>query len=236
MDWARCKRQTLEIDLSVWATSWAWQQQTVTSPGQLLVLLALADFSNDLAVSFASQRVIAQMTRLAERTVRQHLADLELAGLMRRTPRRDKSGHFQYDAYQLNGGQRPELGSTNCEQPGDDRTAEGGANQPAADSAGGAVSQRQKTAAPAAENCTASGKKPQPLLYRSEKRSDQEIHRTQSCPQPDRRRPITHRERRYFADQEIRPLTDAEAKRGLQHIKDFLARGPKNDEPRKQGE
>lgn len=84
--------------MSVYATTWAWEQPTA-NPGQRLVLLAMADNasgpdSDEPGICWPSVELIAAKCGLSTRQVKRHLADLHEAGMvvkMERRRRRDGS-------------------------------------------------------------------------------------------------------------------------------------------------
>lgn len=84
--------------MSVYATTWAWEQPTA-NPGQRLVLLAMADNAagpdtDEPGICWPSVELIAAKCQLSTRQVKRHLADLHESGLvikMERRRRRDGS-------------------------------------------------------------------------------------------------------------------------------------------------
>lgn len=84
--------------MTIYATTWAWEQETA-NPGQRLVLLAMADNaagpdSDEPGLCWPSVDLIAAKCHLSTRQVKRHLADLHEAGLvikMQRRRRRDGS-------------------------------------------------------------------------------------------------------------------------------------------------
>lgn len=205
--------------MSVWATVWAWEQE-LESPGQKLVLLALAQFADEFAKAFPSQQTVSEMTLQGERSVRRHLQQLELAGLIQREPRWRKDGTRTSDQFQLAGGARPSVLGANSKQPGEGIGAQESPSQPAAKLAGGDGPNRPKTTGPPAMVAATTGQ----IGQGSCQRSDQRINHSSdlSTIQANRSRKTTERERRCTEKQAARPLTDAEAKRGLEHIRAFL--------------
>lgn len=101
--------------MSVKATTWAWEQETESS-GQRLVLLALADATggdeDDERKCWPSNRRVAAMTRLAARTVREHIDRLEELGLIAKHERlrRDDGtlGAWVYLVHYTSGGTPPQ--------------------------------------------------------------------------------------------------------------------------------
>jgi hypothetical protein len=69
------------MSVRVMARVWAHSQR---KDGELLVMLALADFSNDAGESWPSIPILAQKARLTERQTRRVLTKLEEAGEVRR--------------------------------------------------------------------------------------------------------------------------------------------------------
>ena len=68
-------------------SAWALGAGLELSSSQRLVLLRLADVSNDEGASWYSQAKLAEATGLSSRTVRKVLKELEGRGLIRRSPR-----------------------------------------------------------------------------------------------------------------------------------------------------
>lgn len=101
--------------MSGWAVSWAYEQAPgaldknneydpeINNPGAKAVLVALASFCGDeKGWCWPSQKTLATMTDLSERSVRRHLLFLEEhAGLIRRVERRRKDGTRSADWIQL---------------------------------------------------------------------------------------------------------------------------------------
>ena len=88
--------------MSVRAMAWAFDQRvgraekSVSAPSAKLVLLKLADHSDDRGRSYPSIGLIAEDTELDERTVRRALDHLEARGLIRKTKRgRGHEYHLQ---------------------------------------------------------------------------------------------------------------------------------------------
>ena len=69
------------MSVKIMARVWAHSQQ---KGGELLVMLALADFANDAGESWPSIPTLAEKARLAERHARRVLRNLESAGEIRR--------------------------------------------------------------------------------------------------------------------------------------------------------
>lgn len=82
------------------ATTWAYRQNIAASDGKS-VLVALADMADEAHSCYPGQAKLAQMTGHAERTVRRQLAQLELAGYIKRERRFDKLGRRTSDRYVL---------------------------------------------------------------------------------------------------------------------------------------
>lgn len=92
--------------MSHWASVWAWEQ-TITNGGAKFVLVALAEFADAEAMAYPSQATLASMTGQGERTVRGHLAYLEVAGFLKRSGRWLPNGTRTSDLFQLSGGFKP---------------------------------------------------------------------------------------------------------------------------------
>jgi hypothetical protein len=92
--------------MSVWAQSWAYEQRLGNwrekekgkrswkgDPGAKSVLAAVATFADENGYAFCGQDTLAEMTDMTERSVREHLHNLEHAyGKIRREHRRKGSG------------------------------------------------------------------------------------------------------------------------------------------------
>jgi hypothetical protein len=78
--------------MSVRITTWAWEQQTMSS-GERLVLLALADHAGDDGLCYPGTGRLADKCGFSSATtVRNHLDTLEARGLIRKVHRRRKKG------------------------------------------------------------------------------------------------------------------------------------------------
>lgn len=87
--------------MSIKAMSWAWEQ-TTTSSGAKLVLLALADHANDDGECWPGMKRIAEKCGMSARQVSSHVTGLEEAGLIS-TSRRCRNDHkYSTYLYQLN--------------------------------------------------------------------------------------------------------------------------------------
>ncbi|QIN78307.1 hypothetical protein GBA65_07025 [Rubrobacter marinus] len=92
--------------MSVWAQSWAYEQRLGRwretgqgkrswkgDPGAKSVLAAVATFADEQGYAFCGQDTLAEMTDMTERSVREHLYNLEHGyGKIRREHRRKGSG------------------------------------------------------------------------------------------------------------------------------------------------
>jgi hypothetical protein len=92
--------------MSVWAQSWAYEQRLGKwrearngrkmwkgDPGAKSVLAAVATFADEEGYAYCGQGTLAEMTDMTERSVREHLHNLEHAyGKIRREHRRKESG------------------------------------------------------------------------------------------------------------------------------------------------
>lgn len=91
--------------MSVWAQSWAYEQRLGRwreikgkktwkgDPGAKSVLAAVATFADENGYAYCGQDTLAEMTDMTERSVREHLHNLEDAyGKIRREHRRKGSG------------------------------------------------------------------------------------------------------------------------------------------------
>lgn len=81
------------------AITWAYRQPITN--GAKFVLVALADMADEAHSCFPGQAKLAAMTGQSDRTVRRQLAELELAGYIRRDRRFDAFGHRTSDRYTL---------------------------------------------------------------------------------------------------------------------------------------
>jgi hypothetical protein len=93
-------------DVSVWAQSWAYEQRLGRwrdlgsgrkgwkgDPGAKSVLAAVATFADENGYAYCGQDTLAEMTDMTERSVREHLHNLEHAyGRIRREHRRKEKG------------------------------------------------------------------------------------------------------------------------------------------------
>lgn len=95
--------------MSLRATCWAWT--VPTSPTGKLVLLALADFADEVGHCWPGMSRLQEMTGLSERAVRTNLRALEAEGTIR-TERGDGRGHTSRYALLINqrGQQMPPFG------------------------------------------------------------------------------------------------------------------------------
>ena len=78
--------------MSVWAQSWAYEQRLGKwreakggkkswkgDPGAKSVLAAVATFADEMGYAYCGQETLAEMTDMTERSVREHLHNLEHA-------------------------------------------------------------------------------------------------------------------------------------------------------------
>lgn len=77
--------------MSIAALDWAFKQH-IKSPGQKLVLVALANFCNESGHCFPSYKTVGEISGQSERTVMRHMSSLEDAGIVSRERRRRKDG------------------------------------------------------------------------------------------------------------------------------------------------
>lgn len=82
------------------ATAWAQKIKT-GSPAAKLVLLALANFSDDEGYCFPSQKTLADITECGERSIRRYLDQLELMGAIQRVRRHRGNGTRTSDGVYL---------------------------------------------------------------------------------------------------------------------------------------
>lgn len=103
--------------MSVWAVAWAWEQKLEIGPK--LTLLALAQFADERSICYPGQSTLAEMIGQSDRSVRNHLGALELAGLIKREPRyrTDEAGGRNSDVYRLSGGTRRPLPENSSGKP-----------------------------------------------------------------------------------------------------------------------
>lgn len=92
--------------MSLSARNWAWAVREVHNrkikPGEKLVLLCLAEHENpQLGYAFPSQERIAEWTGQSSRTVREHLASLEIVGAFFMEKRRSPKGRWMHNVYVL---------------------------------------------------------------------------------------------------------------------------------------
>lgn len=86
--------------MSIKATAWAWEQSP-ESPISKLVLLALAEAAGDDNVACPGINRLVERTRLTKRTVIDHIALLENAGLIS-VEWRVEDGQHMRNRYRLN--------------------------------------------------------------------------------------------------------------------------------------
>lgn len=82
------------------ATEWAIQQKGL-KPASRIVLFCLADRHNPDLGCFPSHKRLAEDAEMSERSVRDHLAHLEKAGLIRRDAGQRRAGEFAATRYIL---------------------------------------------------------------------------------------------------------------------------------------
>ena len=93
--------------MSVKVSSWVWGLETLTDNAPLLVLLALADASNDEGYCWHNQKTLCKKSRQSESTARRALRKLEAMGLVT-TFRRMTSKGLASNLYLLNVGAEPD--------------------------------------------------------------------------------------------------------------------------------
>ncbi|WP_092399562.1 helix-turn-helix domain-containing protein [Collimonas sp. OK412] len=81
--------------MSINLMSLAWK--TDLPSGRKMVLLALCDNANDQGECYPSVGAIAQKCSMGERTVQQHITDMEAAGIVRRGLRNGRSTVYKID-------------------------------------------------------------------------------------------------------------------------------------------
>lgn len=86
--------------MSFAALNWAWNAET-GSPGRKLVLIGLAQFTNEEHQAWPSQKTLAKRTEQSERTVREHLTWLEENGFISSEKRSKPDGKKTSDFYVL---------------------------------------------------------------------------------------------------------------------------------------
>ena len=96
--------------MSVWAQSWAYEQRLGKwretmgrkkswkgDPGAKSVLAAVATFADEMGYAYCGQETLAEMTDMTERSVREHLYNLEHAyGKIKREHRRKGPGRGEF--------------------------------------------------------------------------------------------------------------------------------------------
>lgn len=82
------------------ATNWAIKQRGL-KPAAKIVLWHLCDRYNPDHGCFPSQKTLAEDCEMSERSIRDQLATLEAAGLVRKEHRKSKAGTFSSDRYFL---------------------------------------------------------------------------------------------------------------------------------------
>ena len=89
--------------MSNFVLSWAWLQ-SISDPSAKLVLVKLADMSNDDGICWPSQSTLAAHCGLNERSIRYKLQVLSELGLIRVEKRSDEKGIRQSNVYKLSSG------------------------------------------------------------------------------------------------------------------------------------
>lgn len=108
--------------MSIQAVAWALQQK-ISSPGQKLTLISLANHADPSGRScFPSQKLIAAETSLSVKTLQRHLAALEEAEFIGRGRRNRSDGTRTSDAYWL------QIGAESADSLGDKMTPGQGDN------------------------------------------------------------------------------------------------------------
>jgi hypothetical protein len=139
--------------MSVAASTWAWEQKT-GSVTRKAVLMALADFADSRGTNcFPGHSMLARMTELTERSVRNALAELEVQGKIGHSSRQHRGRAGFVDGYRLlcdpdrltyrrqaeagsgsqaeaGSGSQAEAGSGSQAEAGSGSQAETGASQP----------------------------------------------------------------------------------------------------------
>lgn len=140
--------------MSIEALNWAFNVQ-VQNAGAKLVLLTLANYSNEIFEAYPSQKALAKKTCLSERAIRDNLVRLEEMKLISRVPRTRSNGSYTTDLFKLNVGCDAVVESAETE-PETQRQ-----NLPAAESADGKNCQTQRQILP---NPAADSAAPEPSL------------------------------------------------------------------------
>jgi hypothetical protein len=114
--------------MSVYLSTAAWKAK-IDNPTRKLVLLSLADQANDEGWTWPAMRTIAQRCGVAERTVREHIAMLEVHGILKREQRHDASGRQTSNLFQISIeelGRRSHTAAPPAETGGGGATPQGG--------------------------------------------------------------------------------------------------------------
>lgn len=135
--------------MSIEALNWAFKLRLPSSGGKL-VLITLANYSNEDFEAFPSQKALAALTCLSERAVRENLAKLEELGVITRIPRTRANGSYTTDLFKLNISFVPQIEVIHAEIKDETQRK----IQPTAESADGRIfqTQRQILPNPAAES------------------------------------------------------------------------------------
>lgn len=144
--------------MSIEALNWAFAVQ-VPSSGAKLVLLTLANYSNESGEAYPSQKAMAEKTCLSERAIRDNLVRLEEWKLISRVPRTRANGSYTTDLFRLYIGAEPVIEMSRNEAETDAETQR--QNLPAAESASGEILQTQRQILP---NPAADSAAPEPSL------------------------------------------------------------------------
>lgn len=118
--------------MSVYISSAAWKAQ-IDNPTRKLVLLSLADQANDEGWTWPAMRTIAQRCGVSAKTAREHIAALEVQGILKREARQDATGRQTSNLFQISIselGRRTPTATSPQACGGGERTAEGGGERP----------------------------------------------------------------------------------------------------------
>ena len=86
--------------MSVYAMAWVWKQR-LNNAAQKLVLLALADRSDDDGVAWPGTRYLSEKCGISSRQIRSHIQRLEELGFVERVERTHESGRQLSNLYRL---------------------------------------------------------------------------------------------------------------------------------------
>lgn len=151
--------------MSICALNWAIPLK-LPNAGMKVLLIALANFSDEDGIAYPSQKTLADISCMSERAVRDNLSKLEAMEVIKRVPRTRANGSYTTDLFQLSIGMEIQVAEVESEISGDDSAAKNPEKTqrqilPTADSADGRFCQTQRQILP---NPAAESAGPEPSL------------------------------------------------------------------------